>query len=93
MKFATALAALTGLCSLGTALAQTGPNSAVSTNGTVKRVLLISIDGMHAADLENCTKGISSVNHGETYCPTLATLKHNGLNYVAASTSKPRLSR
>lgn len=55
----------------------------------IKHVLLISIDGMHAVDLANCAKGISTVNNGEPYCPAMAALARRGVNYVAASTSKP----
>ena len=62
---------------------------AVSTNAglandggaNIKRVLLISIDGMHALDFINCaSKGT---------CPNLAGLKATGANYLEASTSKP----
>src|ERR1700757_1839000 len=55
----------------------------------IKRVLLISVDGMHAVDFANCAKGISTVNNGEPYCPALAALGKTGVNYVAANTSKP----
>ena len=57
--------------------------------GPTKRVLLISIDGMHAVDFENCAHGISTVNEGAPYCPAMAALARTGVNYVAASTSKP----
>jgi hypothetical protein len=55
----------------------------------IKRVLLISVDGMHAVDFANCAKGISTANNGDPYCPALAALSRSGVNYVAASTSKP----
>lgn len=55
----------------------------------VKHVLLISIDGMHAVDLYNCTHGIAGANGGDPYCPNLATLGETGINYVATSSSKP----
>jgi hypothetical protein len=55
----------------------------------IKHVLLISIDGMHAVDYRNCAQGISGVNGGAPYCPNLAALGGNGVNYVAASTSRP----
>jgi Type I phosphodiesterase / nucleotide pyrophosphatase len=55
----------------------------------IDHVLLISIDGMHALDFTNCMKGISSVNNGTPYCPTMAELNGTGVNYVAASTSMP----
>jgi hypothetical protein len=55
----------------------------------IQRVLLISIDGMHAVDFLNCASGIPGVNNGAPYCPNLAALASTGVNYVAASTSKP----
>jgi hypothetical protein len=55
----------------------------------IKHVLLISIDGMHAVDFQNCSKGIAGVNNGSPYCPNLASLATTGVNYVGASTSKP----
>src|ERR1700746_1533787 len=53
----------------------------------IKRVLLISVDGMHAVDFLNCANGISTANNGEPFCPALAALGKTGVNYVAASTS------
>ena len=58
-------------------------------NTKIKHVLLVSIDGMHAVDFLNCANGISSINNGEPYCPNLLALSKRGINYVAASTSKP----
>ena len=58
-------------------------------NNHIRRVLLISIDGMHAVDYRNCATGISGVSNGTSYCPNLAALGANGVNYVAASTSRP----
>jgi hypothetical protein len=55
----------------------------------IRYVLLISIDGMHAVDFANCANGISTINNGKPYCPALAALGQTGINYVAASTSKP----
>lgn len=55
----------------------------------IKHVLLLSIDGMHAVDFLNCSRGIAGINGGEPYCPNLADLGHNAINYTAASTSKP----
>jgi hypothetical protein len=43
----------------------------------------------HAVDLLNCVNGISTVNGGDPYRPALAALNRNGVDYVAASTSKP----
>ena len=55
----------------------------------IKRVLLISIDGMHAVDFQNCAHGVKNVNNGTPFCPNLAALGQSGMNYVAASTSRP----
>lgn len=58
----------------------------------IKRVLLISVDGMHAVDFLNCEYGFPgnfAVNNGEPYCPNLAALGATGINYRNASTSKP----
>lgn len=84
MKTAIAVLSLAAACSAASAVAQDSLGQ-----GPIKRVLLISIDGMHAADFENCAKGISTINNGDPYCPALAALSKTGVNYVAASTSKP----
>jgi hypothetical protein len=84
MKTAIAVLSLAVACSAASAVAQDSLGQ-----GPIKRVLLVSIDGMHAADFENCAKGISTINSGEPYCPALAALSKTGVNYVAASTSKP----
>src|SRR5579864_8232407 len=83
MKKTLALLSLAAVCSVGTAVCQNDHQS------HIKRVLLISVDGMHAVDFLNCANGISGANHGEPYCPALAALAKHGINYVAASTSKP----
>jgi hypothetical protein len=57
--------------------------------GNIKHVLLISVDGMHAVDFLNCANGIVTANDGQPFCPAIAALGANGVNYVAASTSKP----
>jgi len=44
-------------------------------------VLLISIDGMHAVDYENCV--------ASNTCPTLAALGKTGVNYTRTTTSRP----
>src|SRR5262249_31971337 len=48
---------------------------------SVRRVLLISIDGMHALDYQNCVTG--------GYCPNLAALGTTGGNYLRTSASQP----
>ncbi|MBV8841332.1 MAG: alkaline phosphatase family protein, partial [Bryobacterales bacterium] len=53
----------------------------ISGRNGVSRVLLISVDGMHAADYLNCTAG--------GYCPNLASLGKSSVNYTRTSTSKP----
>jgi Type I phosphodiesterase / nucleotide pyrophosphatase len=58
-------------------------------HGKIRHVLLISVDGMHAVDLLNCAQGLAGVKGGAPYCPNLASLTTTGLNYTAASTSKP----
>jgi hypothetical protein len=58
-------------------------------DSSIKHVLLISIDGMHAVDFKNCAQGIAGANDGKPYCPNLVALAKNGVNYVAANTSKP----
>src|SRR5262249_22289140 len=82
------LRSLSGGTILGTALlaASAAPSTAATT---IRHVLLISIDGMHALDFINCAAGISGVNGGKPYCPNLAKLKKTGLNYLEASASKP----
>jgi hypothetical protein len=84
MKRAIAVLSLVAACSAASAVAQNSLGQ-----GPIKQVLLISVDGMHAADFANCAKGISTINNGEPYCPAIAALGKTGVNYVAASTSKP----
>src|SRR5262249_60265424 len=49
--------------------------------GRIKRVLLISIDGMHAVDYANCV--------ASNTCPHLAALGRTGVNYTRTTTSRP----
>ena len=46
-----------------------------------RHVLLISIDGMHAVDYENCV--------ASNTCPHLAALGQSGVNYTRTTTSRP----
>jgi hypothetical protein len=85
MKKALVSLTLAAACFGGTAIAQDNDHH----HGRIRHVLLISVDGMHAVDFANCAKGISTVNNGAPYCPALAALGKTGINYVAASTSKP----
>src|SRR5271165_1508317 len=86
MKRTLALLSLAAACLTGTAIAQSNNNF---LKGNIKRVLLISVDGMHAVDYLNCSRGISTINNGAPFCPVMAALGKTGVNYVAASTSKP----
>ena len=54
-----------------------------------QRVLLVSIDGMHAVDYLNCSQGVPGVNGGQPYCPNLAELGDTAVNYLDTSTSRP----
>jgi hypothetical protein len=85
MKAIAAL--LVGLAGFATAGAQNGDGE--WNHSKVSHVLLISVDGFHAVDFLNCSKGIAGVNNGAPYCPNLNALSTTGINYVAASTSKP----
>src|SRR5215470_17111954 len=51
------------------------------SQGNIKHVLLISIDGMHAVDYANCV--------ASNTCPTLAALGQTGVNYTRTTTSRP----
>ena len=58
------------------------PASAQNFNGSnIKHVLLISIDGMHAVDYENCVASKT--------CPNLASLGRIGVHYTRTTTSRP----
>ena len=89
------LAALLGISLLGSAPAaakggQKRARQAAQTNAakndppsrfSVDRVLLISIDGMHAIDLTNCVQSGT--------CPKLAALSNTGVTYTNALTTNP----
>ena len=62
--------------------------AAAQPTGKIQHVLLISIDGMHALDFANCSKGVP-IYGNQTYCPHLATLSSTGVHYLQALTSKP----
>jgi len=72
------------------ALAQTGTTGLTTVgSGTIKHVLMLSIDGMHAVDFYNCANGIAGVNSGNPYCPNMAALSQTGINYVGTISSMP----
>lgn len=58
-----------------------GPSDISETGHTVKHVLLISVDGLHALDLANYV-----ASHGDS---TLASLSRHGITYTNNSTSTP----
>ncbi len=56
-------------------------NDEPGRDAKVKHVLLISVDGMHAVDYENCVAAKT--------CPHLAALGASGVNYTRTTTSRP----
>lgn len=58
-----------------------GEGDGDNDHGPTKHVLLISIDGMHAVDFENCAQNNT--------CPHLAALATHGVTYTRASAAKP----
>jgi len=58
-----------------------GPGRDHDGDRDTRHVLLISIDGMHAVDYENCVAAGT--------CPTLAALGRTGVNYTRTTTSRP----
>jgi hypothetical protein len=62
--------------------------AAAQPTGKIQHVLFISIDGMHALDFANCSKGVP-IYGNQTYCPHLASLSSTGVHYLQALTSKP----
>jgi len=59
----------------------TRANDELGRGNKVKHVLLISIDGMHAVDYENCVASKT--------CPHLAALGETGVHYTRTTTSRP----
>jgi hypothetical protein len=85
---------LTSFLAVAVATAPLQVNAATKSKPTpqhniIQRVLLVSVDGMHALDFQNCANGIAGVNNGQPYCPNLAALGATGTTYLNASTSKP----
>jgi len=58
-----------------------GPGPDKDRDRDDRHVLLISIDGMHAIDFQNCVAANT--------CPTLAGLGKSGVNYTRTTTSRP----
>ena len=78
-QFAALTVSLVFLASTATAGPLPKPQS--GDGHKIRHVLLISIDGMHAVDYENCV--------ASNTCPTLAALGKNGVNYTRTTTSRP----
>jgi len=83
------LAFAVSLAPLQLTAAQNARSASKADGTTFQRVLLISVDGMHALDFQNCASGVPGVNNGAPYCPTLAALGATGTTYLNASTSRP----
>jgi hypothetical protein len=89
LKAAPALAGVLSL-TIATAIPMHAHAGDADRDGSgIRHVLLVSIDGMHAVDYINCSRGIAGVNGGEPYCPNLAELGETGIHYLDTSTSKP----
>jgi hypothetical protein len=86
-RLSAGLSAVALLLANSSAVAQ--PQKDHKPVGSFQRVLLISVDGMHAVDFLNCANGITTANNGQPFCPNIAALATTGINYTAASTSKP----
>ena len=87
--FSAGLFALGLLLAAASAVAKDQAKDQIPSANPIQHVLLISIDGMHAVDFLNCANGITTANGGQPFCPAIAALGSTGINYVAASTSKP----
>ncbi len=85
-RWANAASAFAACTVIG--LASAGAQSTVGS-GKIQHVLLLSIDGMHAVDFYNCSHGVKGAIGGDSYCPNMAALSQTGVNYVAASSSRP----
>ena len=83
----TAAAAVT--LTLSSSISGMAADTSSVGSGKIKHVLLLSIDVMHSVDYYNCAHGIAGAISGEPYRPNLAALGKTGVNYVAASSSKP----
>jgi hypothetical protein len=87
-RLSIGVCALTLLLAASSALAA-DPQSPKPAASSIKHVLLISVDGMHAVDFLNCAYGITTADNGQPFCPAIAALGATGINYTSASTSKP----
>src|SRR5262249_14622166 len=74
---------LGGFAAVGARLAadERSDGSSEDQDGRIRHVLLLSIDGMHALDYENCATAGT--------CPHLADLGATGVTYTRTSAAKP----
>jgi predicted AlkP superfamily pyrophosphatase or phosphodiesterase len=79
-RLLTLTKALTGTAVAAALLTPTLPTRA-DDHDRIRHVLLISIDGFHAVDLQKC--------EASGLCPNLARLSEHGTTYSNASTTKP----
>ena len=77
------------ICALSLSLPFLRAQNQIEGPSGIRHVLLISIDGMHAVDYLNCSRGLPGINGGQPYCPNLAALGATGVSYRNTSTSKP----
>ncbi|HMD64503.1 MAG TPA: alkaline phosphatase family protein [Stellaceae bacterium] len=78
----TKLLITTGIAATMAAAMPTSISSAdEGGRGDIRQVLLLSVDGLHAVDLENCTM--------TGLCPNLSKLTKHGITYTNASTTEP----
>src|SRR5215468_8411057 len=80
-KHASALAAAALSVVMTTAMPPAAHAGEGESEGHIRHVLLISIDGMHALDYENCVN--------DNTCPVMASLGKHGVTYTRTSTSRP----
>jgi predicted AlkP superfamily pyrophosphatase or phosphodiesterase len=81
MRFKQSAASLIVAAALSTTGAHAGDANFFGGDKHIDHVVLISVDGLHALDVENFVK-----THPDS---TLAELAHHGVRYTSASTSRP----
>src|SRR5215472_7288693 len=86
-RFSTLFTVVAAILSVGAALGADAGQ--LNQKNHIRRVLLVSIDGMHAVDFLNCSQGMSGVHGGQPYCPNLATLAKTAVDYLDTTTSRP----
>jgi hypothetical protein len=75
------LGAVTAVALTAAAVGSAATPAAADRPASTRHVLLISIDGMHASDLQQCI--------ADKICPTLKSLTEQGTTYTDAHTSEP----